>query len=94
MQILMNGIIQDLLLALVGLSLVYNGTGIFHIAQGCDLCWHPIYHHGLYFLRGQSQLTLANVSNCVRKNSQPRFLGGALSHKNLNLKAGTLFGTI
>ncbi len=36
MQILMNGMIQGLLLALVGLgfALVYNATGIFHIAQG------------------------------------------------------------
>lgn len=36
MQILLNGLIQGLLLALVGLgfALVYNGTGIFHIAQG------------------------------------------------------------
>ncbi len=36
MQILFNGLIQGLLLALVGLgfALVYNGTGIFHIAQG------------------------------------------------------------
>lgn len=36
MQILCNGLIQGLLLALVGLgfALVYNGTGIFHVAQG------------------------------------------------------------
>lgn len=36
MQILLNGIIQGLLLALVGLgfALVYNATGIFHVAQG------------------------------------------------------------
>jgi branched-chain amino acid transport system permease protein len=43
MQILMNGIIQGLLLALVGMgfALVYNATGIFHVAQGVIFAGAP-----------------------------------------------------
>ena len=43
MQILMNGVIQGLLLALAGMgfALVYNATGIFHIAQGVIFAGTP-----------------------------------------------------
>lgn len=43
MQILLNGTIQGLLIALMalGFSLVYNSTGIFHIAQGAIYALSP-----------------------------------------------------
>ncbi len=43
MQILLNGLIQGLLLGLVGMgfALVYNATGIFHIAQGVIFAGAP-----------------------------------------------------
>ena len=43
MQILLNGIIQGLLIALVamGFSIVYNSTGIFYVAQGAVYALSP-----------------------------------------------------
>jgi len=43
MQILINGIIQGLLIALtaMGFSVVYNSTGILHIAQGAIYAFSP-----------------------------------------------------
>ena len=43
MQILANGLIQGLLLSIVslGFALVYNSTGIFHIAQGAIFALSP-----------------------------------------------------
>lgn len=43
MQILLNGLIQGLLLALVGagFALVYNATGVFHVAQGAIFAASP-----------------------------------------------------
>ena len=47
MQILANGLIQGLLLSIIslGFALVYNSTGIFHIAQGA-LCFITLYPVG------------------------------------------------
>lgn len=68
MQILMNGIIQGLLLGLVGMgfALVYNTTGIFHVAQGVIFAGTPFIllaciQHGLGWQIGIALSILAAV---------------------------------
>lgn len=59
MQILINGLIQGLLLALmaIGFSVVYNSTGILHIAQGAIYALSPFLL--LSFLQWGMEIPLA-----------------------------------